>query len=310
MDMNSRRQLDGNDDPEAVKWKVRGHGFLTALTLVVCAMCILRGTLGGSSTDEAGVVLAGVAGFAALVHLLLAFCAPIHLTRRLILALVLVALAPLAYLLPKVARPAGGWPLNETGEGQARGEGMSRMIAPGDSVIIKWQEEGFTVVNSHWRGTPQVEVLNAAELGCAKTLAGTGRDDKWQGLILSNHKYGEHPPELRVQFRLPEDIAVGELPLRARITMLVHYPAPVGRSGFDERTTTVNRQVDIVIAPSQVKQMYWASWWVGAACGLAGTTVGGFMLMWLARGLHPRGARSESAPWERSCVGQVPAGSY
>src|SRR5262249_12102265 len=64
-----------------------------------------------------------------------------------------------------------------------RVEGSPRMIAPGDTVTVRVQSSGTHSVSGLWRGTPRVEVLNAAELGCAPVLAGVGRDDSWENGI-------------------------------------------------------------------------------------------------------------------------------
>ncbi len=273
-------------EPDSVKHKLYGHLVFAAVAVVGSGSAVLRGTFGGQSIDDAGMVAAGIAGFAALAHLLLAFCEPRILSLPQALALLLVVLAPLAFLYPSYARPDEGWPLNPGRGPRAVGTVHSRVVSPGDEVSVAWSAEGIESVGALWRGTPKVEVVNAAELGCAQALPGTGREATWEQWIWTKGSLQKCPPFLSAQFSIPKGPQLAGQSIKLRMTLPITYPAPLGDNEYEDKRKTIVREDVILLAPPAVKQAYWNSWKMGASLGLAGTSIGGLLLVGLAFGLR------------------------
>ena len=273
-------------DPNSVEHKIRGHIVFAVIGLLGSAVFVLRGTFGGQSVDDAGVVAAGITGFAALAHLLLAICEPRTAGLPQGLALLLVVLAPLAFLYPAFARPDQGWPLNPVKGPREDGTIRSRIVSPGDRVSVRWTAEDITSVGARWRGRPKVEVLNAVELGCPQALPGTGRDETWERWMWTESGLEECSPFLTATFPLPDDPQLAGKSLRLRTTLPITYPAPVGRVEYVDKRKTFVREDVVLLAPLAVKEAYWASWRTGAAIGMVGTAVGGLILVLVAFGLR------------------------
>lgn len=273
-------------DPDAVKYKIRGHVIFLLVAVLGGGAVVLRGTFGGQSIDEAGKVAVGIIGFAALGHLLLTFCQPLTISLRHSIALLLVLSAPLGFLIPVLERPEDGWPLN-SGNGPRGADGVhSRVVAPGDTVSVEWSAMDHPSVGAHWRGTPEVKVLNAGELGCPEFLKSPGRHDSWKSIIWTRGSLQECPPTLAARFRIPDDAALAGKPVKLQIKVPFTYPAPRGKAGFTNKKATVVRKDEILLAPTEVKDAYWNCWLAGVLIGLGGTTAGGLMLVWLAFGLR------------------------
>lgn len=272
-------------DTNSVQHKIRGHVVFLAVAVLGSGVFVLRGTFGGQSIDDAGVVAAGIAGFAALCHLLLAFCEPRTTALAQAPASLLVILAPLAFLYPVHTCPDQGWPLNPGKGPRCVDAPSSRVVSPGDEVRVKWFDEDFVSVGARWRGSPKVEVLNAAELGCPRTIPATGRDETWGRWMWTKASIEECPPTLRAQFTIPDDAQLAGESLRLRITLPITYPAPVGRVEYVDKKRTFVRENEILLASPAVKHAYWTSWRIGAGLGLAATAIGGLMFVWIAFGL-------------------------
>ncbi len=273
-------------ETDSVQPKITGHVIFAVVAILGSGSCVLRGTFGGQSIDDAGIVAAGIAGFAALAHLLLALCAPRMATLPQGLALLFVVLAPFSFLYPVYMRPDQGWPVNPGAGPRAGGRVHSRVIAPGDELSVAWNAEDFTSVGALWRGTPEIKVLNAAEIGCPGALPGTGRNETWEKWIWTKGSLQECPPFLSARFPTPKDPRLAGKTLKLRITLPITYPAPEGHHEYIDKQKTIIREDEIMLAPAAVKEAYWTSWRIGASLGLAGTSIGGLMLVGLAFGLR------------------------
>ena len=214
---------------------------------------------------------------------------------RLLAALLLVCLAPVGFLYPVFTRPDQGWPTNPGKGLREVGTPSSRIIAPGDTVRVFWTPEGVESVGALWSGIPKVEVLNAVETGCPRTLPATGRIETWNRVIWTKSSLQECPPFLTARFQIPDDDGLIGKTLKFRITLPFIYPAPEGRSRYVDKKKTVVRQDDVLLTSSSVKAAYWTSWKLGATIGMTGTAVGGFMLVLLAVGMRGGWAATRDA---------------
>ncbi len=273
-------------EPDSAKFKYYGHVVFTAVALLGSGLFVLRAAIGGQGADSAGMIAAGIAGFAAVAHLMLTFCEPLTINVRTGIALLFVVAAPIGFLMPTFARPEQGWPLNPP-DRAARETGplASRVVAPGDKVSISWIPRKMTAVRGLWRGTPKVAVLNAKELACPATIPSKGNADKWGDEIWTDGSLDGYAPRVSATFVIPDDAELGGKSLDLRVTLPVTYPTPVEGDHFDDRRQMLICETTMLVATRKVKEAYWSSWSTGATLGLAGHAIGGFMLIVFSMGL-------------------------
>ncbi len=259
--------------------QMQGHLVLTVVAAAWCGILVLCGTFGGKTADEAGLAAAWIAGFIAVGHVLMAACHYRRLQPRHGWALLLACAAPAAFLVPVLARPDGGWPVNPGKGPRANGRVHSRVVTPGDVVSMSWTAEDLKSVGGMWRGTPRVRVLNADELGCSRELPAQGQNDTWDRVIWTEAGFDSLSPFLTAEFRIPCDESLVGKSLRLQTTLSFEFPTPQGKSSYIDQSTMVTRFDDVLLASSSVKRSYWDTWSTGATIGMTSTLVGGLLLV-------------------------------
>jgi hypothetical protein len=304
--------------------KVSLHRTLTILAVAICFLVMLPTFPGALPLDIAGQLLAAVAGFTGLCHLLTALsnpnrnrarnrtrvqarivagtvvvvrpgeqpppvALPYHLTPVHALALLVLLAAPPAFL--AVVYVSDEHPL-------PRNAGLKPdVIGPGDEVTIPI-DTGLRSYGGHWRGTSaKVQVVNAADLGTTATLP-AATDTKHWGKILTVSD-GKHPMELIkpwVRVTIPEDAALGGKTIDLRVTLAVSYPTQGGTKNHTEQSGTVEKEVHIVLADADAGVLYKSAWDIGKWVGVGACLIGGLILVLLGERLKRRAHPHQALP--------------
>ncbi len=293
--------------------KVLAHGVVLLVTLAVIGFFLFAGLYTQVPIAHVTLGPAVVAGIAAVVHLAIALRNPnrqrelnrqkaasevgagevqlvragsiedVHellpiLTRWHGLALAVLVSSVLPFLAPCLLLGAQGWPVNPVL--------TPRVVSPGDEVSFFFVNQSFHSVRGFWRGTPTIQVLNAAEVGYPETLPGRSNDATWGdwmlvGKLQQNCAVG---PTARVS--IPNQANLGGKTLRLRAVMPITYPALVGERTLGDRSITVTREFSVQLAEPGASHLFYSVWQVGAIVGLLGSVLGAAALVW--RGLALR----------------------
>jgi hypothetical protein len=304
--------------------KIFGHGAALTLSAVALPIVLFIAWLPGASLDLAAQLGAVAAGLAALAHLAIALYdpnanrqanrlrsqnevkarrmevvqagrpaaeqvpGPAHLTARHAGALAAVVAAALVFLAPLVVRWTSHLPSNS---------GLQpEVVGPGDQVTVWFPDQPVRSVRGKWRGTPRVELLNAAELGGPPTLEATGTDATWGDAISVKASDENDLANPYARITLPKGPGVSGKALRLRASMTVTYPSLQGFDRFVDRTAAVSRELTVQVAEEGPCRAYHAAWDYGSLAGAVASVLGGMALLGMARALRGRAEPSVAVP--------------
>jgi hypothetical protein len=301
------------------------HAGATAVLLAILACVIIPAAYQGLTYHLAGLVCAGAAGAAALLHLVVALYdpnrdreanrqkvkaqverhrvemvergsmtdvspPPPNLTWKHAMALFAAVVGAGFFLAPEVVRRNADLPINP---------GLTPyVVGPGDEVKVDFPaDHGIRSVGGRWRGVATAKVLNADEVGAAGELAAASSTDSWGTDFEINEGSERNTPALYARVQLPDDERLGGKTLRLRIELDVTYPSANGHSRLDatfrNQVAQVSRDFTVHVAAADDKQDYEDAWQVGLAVGLLGGLGGGGLLAWLAFALRWRARPTE-----------------
>jgi hypothetical protein len=328
-----RREVDcypcptcGLVQPDMVaQTKLPWHAGATAVLLGILACAIIAAVYQVLTYHVAGLVCAGAAGAAALLHLGVALydpnrnreanrqkvkaqverhrvemvergsmtdeCPPPrNLTWKHAAALSAAVVGAAFFLAPEVVRRNADLPINP---------GLTPyVVAPGDEVKVDFPaDHGIRSVGGRWRAVATAKVLNADEVGAAAELPVASATDNWGTDFVINEGNERVTPALYARVQLPDDERLGGKTLRLDVSLDVTYPSASGHSGpdavFKNQGTRVSRDFTVHMAAADDKQDYEDAWQVGLAVGLLGGLGGGGLLALLAWALRWRARPTE-----------------
>jgi hypothetical protein len=303
--------------------RLAGHALAAVLTLAVAGWLLAATLLGALPLDTAVPCAAGVAGVAALLHLLVARGGPnahrqaglrdaqaavaagtMELVQPgdgdvrpaprpsaawLVPGVALTAVAPLALLAPAHVQATRTLPENA---------GLRpALIAPGVAFTAPLPNPTFQSVDGKWAGTPKVELLNAAEVGGPPTLAASSQSPNWgERATVAQGASNWSPAELYVNVTVPDDPALAGRTLKLRATLDVVYPYRTGRSTFVQKATTVSREFAVTLAAKADYHAFHIGWVIAVAGGGFGTLFGVTVLATAWDRLRARARPAELVP--------------
>jgi hypothetical protein len=157
-----------------------------------------------------------------------------------------------------------------------------QVLGPGDEAYLYFSKR-VECVGGHWRGTVDVQVLNAKELGidgAMPQLRGRTREDQWgQTITISRRGSKTSSPALWAYVMIPDDSRLVGKTLDLQINMRVNYPRLIGSDSYDDRhVEMVSERYQIVLSSARSGTTVRMVWWLGMVGGLLCFTVGGIIL--------------------------------
>jgi hypothetical protein len=174
--------------------------------------------------------------------------------------------------------------------------------APGRPYKVVFENPPFKSVEGRWSATPTAVLVNYKELGLPKTVAATSNAAPYADSIRVEAKAtNETPKDLFANVIVPDDPKLGGKTLKFKVTLNVVYPVRLNKDTFDQKVTTVSREVTIrasteaeIAEDRRVIQGALS----GIGAGFAAALAGAGLLVWGGGSLKKQGAPSEVVPLE------------
>jgi hypothetical protein len=197
-------------------------------------------------------------------------------------AYAMLALGLVAFLTPEMFRALRGWPVNA--------EWVPVVAGPGDDPYIYFTDK-ITSVKGFWKGTPEITVTNAQELGLPNPrLAGTSKVSSWNEKISIGSKESKTSTNtLWARVQLPADNRLEGKTLQLEIKMNVDFPMLQNANTWIPATYHVLPQHKTIrLATQKAGSQYQTWWWSGFLGGAFLMLVPGFVLMRLSKAMRRR----------------------
>jgi hypothetical protein len=191
-----------------------------------------------------------------------------------IVALVILAVAFIAALVPDVARLAQGWPANE--------DAYPPVVGPGDQARV-YMKQSISSIKGFWRGQPQVVLKDGDRKITARA---TTNDNNWGGTIYAKSSEKSTSSTPWVALTVPNDKKLAGKKVGCDIDLAVEYPASMGSSSFQTTSTKMHRSVRLDLAPAGAGESYEGLWWGCTGAGLVVVLVAALLLVGATRALR------------------------
>jgi hypothetical protein len=143
------------------------------------------------------------------------------LSRPQKVALATLLLAAAAISSSEFVRVLGGEPANA--------DWYPPVVGPGDTARIHFPKFVIYAINSDWRGTPSVRVVNAAELGLQDSrLPATSANSEWGGALTATRSGQGAKPTLWIDVAVPARPELAGKTMDLAMTLDVSYPEAAG----------------------------------------------------------------------------------
>jgi hypothetical protein len=162
------------------------------------------------------------------------------------------------------------------------------VVGPGEQGQVFFQNPNFESVKGAWRGSPTVQVLNAAELGVPETLPATSQDDKWPTTVGKVRDLTSTPSRLHAAFTLPGNAELVGKTIRLKVVLNVTYPVYGSGKAIEDRKLTMSREVEVRLSSPATAAAYRSAWTQGSVAGLLGSLLGGCLLLGMAMALRSK----------------------
>jgi hypothetical protein len=297
------------------------HSTAATITLVALLLIAMVALAGGITMDFAGLLGAGVAGLAALIHLgglmqnpnsaraanrskaeaevtagvidLVHPGAADRIERgppnvtllHLVLWLFVIG-GGVAMLIPWHVRQTNAIPQNSERFAMPSSPVGPILIAPGDTATLRFPaKDNIESVEGLWQGKPTVEVLNPAEVG-STTLPVTTEYGSWGAQLQVDKNATKSSSNLYARVVLPDDPDLGGKEVRVRVTLAVTYPVAVTDKLFTDRSKTASETFTIKVGKREQIAFYREAFHFGAGVALVTMLIGGIGLVVMASALR------------------------
>ena len=157
-----------------------------------------------------------------------------------------------------------------------------QVLGPGDEGYLYFAKR-VECVGGHWRGTVDVQLLNARDLGLDGApiqIRGRTREDHWgQTITISRRGSKTSSPALWAYVTIPDDSRLVGKTLELQINMRVNYPRLIGSDSYDDsHMEAVSERHQIILSSPRSGTTSRMVWWFGVISGLFCFTVGGILL--------------------------------
>lgn len=178
---------------------------------------------------------------------------PFHL-----LVLLLLLVAVVAAVMPEIVRSSKGWPINP--------DAYPPVVGPGDQTRIYLQDK-IESIKGYWRGQAVAQLREGGRTFPALT---TTNQNDWGSTIQAKSSEKHSTTKPWVGITVPSDPALAGKVVDCGIQLKVQYPRAYGSGSFDTPTATMQRSVNLTLAPAGAGEAYTTQWWQDtlAAMGL------------------------------------------
>jgi hypothetical protein len=154
-----------------------------------------------------------------------------------------------------------------------------QVLGPGDEGYLYFARR-VECVGGHWRGTVDVQVLNAKELGldgAALQIRGRTREDSWgQTISISRRGSKTSSPALWAYVAFPDDSRLVGKTVDLQINMRVNYPRLVGSDAYDDRhIEMISERHQVTLSSARSGSVSRTFWWIGLVGGFVCFFIGG-----------------------------------
>ena len=146
----------------------------------------------------------------------------------------------------------------------------------------------MTSVKGYWRGSAEVEVPHAKDLGLKPmdVFSAATKTDGWSGVISDVKSSEEHESStLYVELTVPPQPALAGKAVDLKLTVKGVAPVMAGNSSYLETEFSFTDNTTLVLSPPNAGAKYATLWWSGTMYGFLLQFIAGFLLFFKAKSL-------------------------
>lgn len=186
-----------------------------------------------------------------------------------------------AAVLPEIVRSSKAWPINA--------DAYPPVVGPGDQTRIYMQDK-IESIKGYWRGQAVARLRESGRTYIAPT---TTNQNDWGSTIhaKSSEKHSTSTPWVGIT--VPAEPSLAGKVVECGIDLKVQYPQAFGSGSFETPVKTMQRKLNLTIAPAGAGEAYTAQWWQGTLAAMGIVLFCSIALVLIARAFqrraHPTG---------------------